>query len=110
MVGGHQSAHRVPEARRGVHVDQRRVSGPLGEALRHPEHRRLLQPQDVGEVVGEVFEERQLGGARVTEDRRHPELAQEIQGDLANRSHKPYLPSNSLPCGPIYQRYGRASL
>ena len=55
----------------GVEVD---VCGPparLGKPIRHPHHGQLLKRQDVGEVLREVGQHRQLGGTGVAEHRRH---------------------------------------
>ena len=44
----------------------------LREAVRHSHHHELLQPEHVPEVLRVVLEHRQLGGARIAEDRGHP--------------------------------------
>ena len=96
-VGGHQAAHRVAGARRGVQVDQGRLAGGLGEAVGHRQRRRLLQRQHVGEVVGEVLQERLLGRARVSENRCHTERSEQIVGDVVNGlliSHWNHQPSS----------------
>ena len=80
-------AHRVADAGRRMQVDDRRVAGGLGEAVRHADDDRFLQPEHVAEVGGEVLEERQLGGAGITEDRGHPQLAQQAGDGVANGSH-----------------------
>jgi hypothetical protein len=75
FVRCHQVAHRVSSSRTGVHIDQRRLAGGLGEPVGHGEHRGFLQSQNVGEVIREVLQERLLGGARVAEHRRQPQRA-----------------------------------
>ena len=52
----HQAAHRVAGAGAGVQVHQRGFAGGLREPVGHGQHRRLLQPQDIGEIVGEVLQ------------------------------------------------------
>src|ERR1700739_3936499 len=74
LGAGPQVAHRVSHARSGVHIDQGGLAGGLGESVSHGHHRRLLQSQDISEVVGEVLQERLLGRAWVAEYRRQPPL------------------------------------
>ena len=82
-----ERADRVAEARSGVEVDQGRLSGDLGVTVGHAHHGRLLQAQHVLEVIGVIGQHRQLGRARVTEDRGHPQLAEKVEGRFANGRH-----------------------
>ena len=59
----------------------------LGEAVGHAHHHELLQAEHVGEVLREVRQHRQLGRARVAEDRRHPVGTEQIEGRFANGGH-----------------------
>ena len=65
----------------------------LRVAVGHRDRRRLLQRQHVAEVGGRVLEEAQLGRARVAEDRRHAERAQQRVGRLDRTvvAHSPAL-------------------
>ena len=86
-VGREDVPHRVPDACGGMQVDERRVAGRLRIAVGHAHHDRLLQSEDVAEVVGKVLEERKLGGPGVAEERGHPELAHQADGGIANGRH-----------------------
>jgi benzaldehyde dehydrogenase (NAD) len=44
-------------------------------------------PQDEAQVVGQVGEEGDLGGAGVGEDPRHPEPAEDVEGGVPDRRH-----------------------
>ncbi len=86
-LGVEDRAHRVADARCRVQVDQRRRPARLREAVGHPDHDRLLEPEDVAEVAGEVAQHRQLGRARVAEHRRHPRPPEELERGLADVGH-----------------------
>ncbi len=86
-LGVEDRAHRVADAGRGVEVDQRRAAARLRVAVGHADDDRLLEAEDVGEVAGEVLEHRQLGRARVAEHGRHPVLAEELEGGVADAGH-----------------------
>ena len=86
--------HRVADARRGVQVDERGAAAGLRVAVGHPDHDRLLQAEHVAEVAREVAQHRQLGRARVAEDRRHPLLAEEVESRLADGRHRRHVTSN----------------
>ncbi len=99
LAGGHEQrrlvglrvedrAHPVAHARRGVQVHERRTAARLGEAVGHPDRHRLVEPQHVAEVIREVGQHRQLGGARVAEHRGHPLPAQEVEGRFAHARHQ----------------------
>ena len=70
-----------------MQVHERRLPRTLGKPVGHPQGARLLERQDVPEVLGEVLQERQLRRARVAEDARHPKVPQKIEGDLAPRRY-----------------------
>ncbi len=86
-LGVEDRPDRVAESRSGVEVDQRGPAGHLGVAVGHPDRGRLLQGEHVLEVFGEVLEHRQLGRARVTEDRGHPVFAEQVEGRFPHRRH-----------------------
>ncbi len=67
----------------GVKIHDGRVAGRLRVTVRHAHHERLLQPQDIAKVRGEIPEERQLRRARITEDRVHTKRAQQAQNRLS---------------------------
>ena len=79
--------HRVAHPGRGVQVDVGDPARGLGVPVGHPDHNGLLQPEHVAKVVGELRQHRQLGRAGVAEDRRHPVLAKELEGRLADGGH-----------------------
>ena len=85
-LGVEDPAHRVADARGGVEVDVGGTAAGLREPVGHPHHHQLLQAEDVGEVVGEVGQHRQLGRAGIAEDRRHPVGAEQLEGRLHERS------------------------
>ncbi len=64
-----------------MQVRNRKLSGGLGVAVRHPHHDRFLQPEHVAQVVidGERVHERQLGGPGITEQHLDAFLLQELQ-------------------------------
>jgi hypothetical protein len=70
VVGSDQVSQRVSQAGRGVQVDQGRAAGDLSEGVGHRDHRRLLQPQYVGEIAGEFLQEGLLGRTGIPEDGR----------------------------------------
>jgi hypothetical protein len=86
-LGIEDRPHSVPHPRGRVQVDVGRAPGGLREAVRHPDRNRLLEPEDVPEVVRELGEHRQLGRAGVSEDRRHAVLPEELECDLADARH-----------------------
>ena len=86
-LGIEDRPHPVPDPRRGVQVDVGGVPGCLRVAVGHADGYRLLEAEDVAEVLGEVGEHRQLGRPRVAEDRRHAVLAEQLEGGVAHRGH-----------------------
>ena len=86
-LGVEDRAHRVAQARRGVQVGVGHAARRLRVAVGHPHDHRLLQAEDVPEVLGEAREHRQLGRARVAEDGRHPPRAEEVEGGVADGRH-----------------------
>jgi hypothetical protein len=63
-----------------VHVDQCGAAGDLGEGVGHRNDGRLLQRQDVGEVLWEILQEGLFGGAGITENRGEFQGPQQIVG------------------------------
>jgi len=55
-----------------------RGAGRLRVAIRHADRNHLVQPEDVAEVPGQRTEHRQLGGARIAEDRGHAVLSEQL--------------------------------
>jgi hypothetical protein len=82
-------AHPVPDAGSGVQVDVGGTARGLREAVRHPDGDRLLEGEDVPEVLGELREHRQLRRAGVAEHRRHPVRAEEFERRFPDRRHGP---------------------
>jgi hypothetical protein len=72
-----------------MEADERRAVGGLRKAVGHPDHHGLLQAEDVIEVIREVSEHRQLGRARVAEDRRHSPGPEELERGVAHGGHQP---------------------
>ncbi len=87
-LGVEDAADRVADAWGGVQVDVRRAAGGLGEAVGHPDDDQLLQAQDVGEILREVGQHRQLGRTRVAEDRRHPVGAEQLECGVTHARHQ----------------------
>ena len=83
----------VADAGRRVQVDVRDVAAGLREPVGHAHRDGLLQAEHVAEVLRQRPEHRQLRGAGVAEDRRHPALAKQLEGRVANSRHSPALPS-----------------
>ena len=98
LVGGHQAAHRVSGPRSSVHIDQGGLARRLGEPVSHRHHRGLLQPQNIGEVVGEVLQKRLLGGTGVTEHRGQSQRTKQIVGHLVDGLLISHCPAGPLIC------------
>jgi hypothetical protein len=77
----------MADADRGMQIAEGRAAGGARETVRHRYHRRLLQAKDVAEVVRPVVEERQFGRTRIAEHGGHIELAQQVDGRVANGDH-----------------------
>ncbi len=75
---------RIAEARRGVQVDEGGRSTSERVAGRHPDHRALVQTEHEFDVIREIGQERDLGGARVAEDPRQTETAHNVEGRVAD--------------------------
>ena len=69
LLGVVEHAHGVAEPGRDVKVEHRELAGGLRIAVRHRHQRRLLQAEDVADVVldREGIHQRQLGGAGIAE-------------------------------------------
>ena len=100
-LGVEDRAHRVADAGRRVQVDQRRAAARLRVAVGHADDHRLLEPEDIREVVGIVLQHRQLGRAGVAEHRRHPVGAEDVEGGVADAGHQP---DSMPPSGPPRRR------
>ncbi len=83
-IGRVDGAHRMSEAGGRMQVHELGLAGDLGVAVGHEHQARLLQTQHVGEVLRQVGEHRDLGGARIAEDAGHAVPAQEVEDDLAH--------------------------
>jgi len=84
LIGCDQITHGIARTGARVDVDECRFAGRLSEPVGHGHHRPLLQPEDVGEVVWEVLEERLLGRAGVTENGRQFQRTKQVAGYFAN--------------------------
>jgi hypothetical protein len=71
-----------------MQVDERRPPTPQGVARRHADHGALVQTEHELEVIWEVGEERDLGRARIAEDRRQAMPAHDVERGVANRRHR----------------------
>ena len=80
-------ADAVADAGGRVKVDVRDVAAGLRVTVGHADRDRLLQAEHVAEVGRERAQHRQLGRSRVAEDRRHPALAEEVEGRVADGRH-----------------------
>jgi len=92
--------HRVADAGRGVEVGDRGAAGGLGVAVGHPDHDRLVQAEHETEIAGEVGEHRQLGGARIAEDSRHPLGTEEVEAGVTHGRHAGDPTFAALKSGP----------
>ncbi len=75
-LGVEDGAHPVSDPRCRMEVDVGRGPAGLCEPVRHADGHCLLKAEHIAEVVGQLGKHRQLGRARVAEDRRHPALAE----------------------------------
>jgi hypothetical protein len=73
---------RIAEAGGGVQVDERRLAVGQRVAAGHPDHRPLVQSEHEPQVGGEIGQERDLGGARVAEDRGQAVPAHHLEGGV----------------------------
>ena len=80
-----QAPDGVSDADGRVQVHERGGAARLCEPVRHGDHHRLLQPEHVAEIGGKVAEHRQLRRARIAEDGREADVAQQREHRLANR-------------------------
>ena len=87
-LGVEDAADGVPDARRRVQVDVGGMTAGLRESVRHPDDDEFLEAEHVGEVLGEVGEHRQLGRARVAEDRGHPVGTEQLEGRFTDGRHQ----------------------
>ena len=91
-----------------MQVHERRLPRTLGKPVGHPQGARLLERQDVPEILGEVLQERQLRRARVAEDGRHPKVPQKVVRNLAHRRHislplsEPLAPARNIPKSSVH--------
>jgi hypothetical protein len=70
---------------RGVQIHEPGVAGRLSVAVRHADDDGLLQPEHITEVRRKIPKQRQLGRARVAENRRHAKRAEQAQDGVAHR-------------------------
>ena len=80
-------ADRVADPGRGVQVHVGRAAGRLRVPVRHPDDHKLLEAEDVREIVGKVGQHRQLGRAGVAENRRHPVGAEQVECRFSYGGH-----------------------
>ena len=80
-----------------MQIDHRRIARRLCISISHADHDRFLKPQHIAEVFGKIAEHRQLGGAGIAENRRHADLAHELDGGVANGGlHRVFVLSTQL--------------
>jgi hypothetical protein len=91
-LGVEDPADGVADARCGVEVDVCRAARRLRVAVGHADDDQLLEAEDVGEVLREVAQHRQLSRARVAEDRRHPVGPEQVERRLTHSRHQPASP------------------
>jgi hypothetical protein len=71
-----------------VQVDEGRLAAGQRPAGRHADHRPLVQAEDEVDVRRQPGEERDFGGAGVTEDRRQAEAAHDVEHGLTHGSRR----------------------
>ena len=89
--GGRERGDRVPEPRRRVQQRERRLAAPDRPAGREPDHRALVEGEHEAQVVGQPAEERDLGRARVSEDRGQAAPSEDFERRVADRPLRPGL-------------------
>ena len=84
-----EHAHGVAEPGRDVKVEHREFAGGLGIAVGHRHQRRLLEAQDVADVVldREGVHQRQFGRARIAEHDPDAFLLEQIEEGAFSRHH-----------------------
>jgi hypothetical protein len=75
----------MADADRRMQVDERRILGRGGIAVRHADDHRFLQAEHIFKVGREVQKERQLRRAGIAEDPSHAKGAQQLQGCVPDR-------------------------
>ena len=101
-LGSDQHAHGVAEAAHGVQVDERGPARRQRPAVRHRHRRRLLQPEDVGDVrsVDQRVHEGHFGRAGVAEDVGDRFVAKDVEQNVAGASGHERLLFPRLPRSP----------
>ena len=84
-AGGRDGGDRVAEPGRRVQQGERGRAAADRVAGRHRHHRALVETEHEGEVVRQAGQERDLGRARVGEDRGQLEAPQHLEGRIAHR-------------------------
>ena len=85
LGGGEHRPQGVTETGGRVQVDHGGVARRLGIAVGHPDRHHLLQGEHIAKIGREVAEHRQFGRARVTEDRRRPKGAEQVEDPIPHR-------------------------
>jgi len=67
-----------------MYVHERGPTGDLRERISHRYDGGFLQGQDIGEVLGEIPQERLLGRSRVSENGGETESAQQVVGGVVH--------------------------
>ena len=86
-AGVGEVADGVAQAGRGVQVQEGRPPGQLRVAVRHGHRARLLEGEDVADVLrpGEGIDQRQLGAAGVAEDMADALAAEDVEQDFTSQ-------------------------
>ena len=79
-----QRPDRVAETRRRVHDRQRRLAAADRKPGRHRDDRPLVQREHERQVVRQARQKRNLGRARVREERRQPAPTEDVERGIAN--------------------------
>ena len=82
---GRQRPDRVAQAGGGVQHDQLRATGGQRRAAGQADHGALVQPEHERDVVGQVGEQRDLGGSRVAVHGGHGAVAPDLDHGVADR-------------------------
>ena len=84
LEGREDIGHGVTDTGGGVQIHKAGIACGLGIAIGHAHDHGFLQAQLIGEVLGVVAKQRQLGGARVAKDAGHAQFAQHGYDGMAD--------------------------
>ena len=89
VAGVGDRVDRVAQPGGRVQVDERGLAAGERVAGRHPHDRALVEAEHEPDVGRQVGQERDLGRARVAEDRRHPVAAHDLERGIADGHARP---------------------